>query len=62
MPCTRPNVAYALSMVSRYQGNPVLAHCTAVKSILKYLRKKDMILVFGGKVELKVNLYSDTNF
>ena len=41
MICTRPNVAYALSMVSRYQGNPSLAHWTAMKKILKYLKKKN---------------------
>jgi len=26
MICTRPDVAFALSMVSRYQGNPGKAH------------------------------------
>ena len=26
MPCTRPDVAFALSMVSRYQANPGKAH------------------------------------
>ena len=39
MTCTRPDVAFALSMVSRYQGNPGKAHWTAVKNILKYLRR-----------------------
>ena len=47
MTCNRPDVAYALSMVSRYEGNTGLAHWTAVKNILKYLQKsKDMILLF----------------
>ncbi|KAI3709538.1 hypothetical protein L2E82_39300 [Cichorium intybus] len=31
MTCTRPDVAFALSMVSRYQGNPGRAHWIAVK-------------------------------
>ena len=31
MTCTRPDVAFALSMVSRYQGNPGRAYWTAVK-------------------------------
>ena len=35
MTCTRPDVAFALSMVSRYQGNPGNTHWTAVKNILK---------------------------
>ena len=63
MTCTRPDVAYALSMVSKYQGNLGLAHWTAMKNILKYFEKtKDMILVFGGKYELKVSGYSDASF
>ena len=49
MTCTHPDVAFALSMVSRYQGNPGKAHWTAVKNILKYLRRtKDWVLTFGG--------------
>ena len=40
MICTRPDVSYALSMVSRYLENPGLSHWTAVKNILKYLRNK----------------------
>ncbi|GJZ04567.1 retrotransposon protein, putative, ty1-copia subclass [Tanacetum coccineum] len=38
MTCTRPDVSFALSMVSRHQQNPGDGHWTAVKNILKYLR------------------------
>ena len=63
MTCTRPDISYALSMVSRYQANPGDAHWTAVKNILKYLRNtKDMFLVFGGQQELKISGYSDASF
>ncbi|KAL4590404.1 hypothetical protein LXL04_003333 [Taraxacum kok-saghyz] len=63
MICTRPDVSYALSMVSRYQENPGLSHWTAVKNILKYLRNtKEMLLVYGGEQELKVRGYSDASF
>ena len=63
MICTRPDVSYALSMVSRYQENPGPSHWTAVKNILKYLRNtKDMLLVYGGEQELKVRGYSDASF
>ena len=49
MTCTRPDVAFALSMVSRYQENPGKAHWTAVKNILKYLRRtKDCSLPSVG--------------
>ncbi|CAH1415477.1 unnamed protein product [Lactuca virosa] len=41
MTCTRPDVAFALSMVSRYQGNPGKAHWTAVKNILNFQTDRD---------------------
>ncbi|CAH1444119.1 unnamed protein product [Lactuca virosa] len=63
MTCTCPDVAFALSMVSRYQGNPGKAHWTAVKNILKYLRRtKEWFLVLGGSDDLKVQGYSDSSF
>ncbi|XP_042757623.1 secreted RxLR effector protein 161-like [Lactuca sativa] len=49
-------------MVSRYQGNSDIAHWIVMKNILKYLRKKCVILVFAGKDKLKVNSYSDASF
>ena len=36
---TRPNVSYALSVPSKYQSDPGESHWTAVKNILKYLRR-----------------------
>ena len=39
MICTRPDVSYALSMTSRYQGDPGEQHWIAVKNILKVLEK-----------------------
>ena len=63
MICTRPDVSYALSMTSRYQAKPGEAHWTAVKNILKYLRRtKEMFLVYGGKDVLNVQGYSDASF
>ncbi|KAL0313422.1 UNVERIFIED_CONTAM: Retrovirus-related Pol polyprotein from transposon TNT 1-94 [Sesamum radiatum] len=60
--CTRPDVAYALSVMSRYQACAGEAHWSAVKSILKYLRRtKDMFLIYGGG-ELILEGYSDDSF
>ena len=39
MLCTRMDVAHALSMTSRFQQDPGEKHWTAVKGILKYLRR-----------------------
>ncbi|KAL0404195.1 UNVERIFIED_CONTAM: Retrovirus-related Pol polyprotein from transposon TNT 1-94 [Sesamum radiatum] len=60
--CTRPDVAYALSVTSRYQACAGVAHWGMVKSILKYLKKtKDMFLIYGGG-ELILEGYSDASF
>ncbi|GJQ90039.1 hypothetical protein Tco_0001178 [Tanacetum coccineum] len=52
--CTRPDVAFAQNITSRFQQNPGDLHWTTVKNILKYLRNtKDMFLVYGGAVDWK---------
>ena len=64
MLCTRPDVAYALSITSRYQSDPGESHWIAVKNILKYLRRtKDVVLTYGGQEgDLVVNGYTDASF
>src|SRR3954467_13226823 len=63
MLCTRPDIAYAASLTSRYQSDPQVDHCTAVKNILKYLiRTKDMVLSYGGDEQLVVNGYTDASW
>jgi Reverse transcriptase (RNA-dependent DNA polymerase) len=63
MICTRPDVSYALSVTSRHQANPGIAHWIVVKTILKYLRMtKDMFLIYGGETELVVRGYTDASF
>ena len=63
MLCTRPDVAHAISLTSRYQSDPGSEHWIAVKNILKYLRRtKDMFLVYGGEEELVAKCYVDASF
>lgn len=63
MTSTRPDVAYALSMTSRYQASPGPNHWTAVKNILRYLKRtKCKLLVYGGQKELIVRGYTDASF
>ncbi|KAL0367133.1 UNVERIFIED_CONTAM: hypothetical protein Sradi_3603400, partial [Sesamum radiatum] len=60
--CTRLDVAYALSVTSRYQACTGEAHWSAVKTILKYLKRtKDMCLINGGG-ELILECNSDASF
>ncbi|GKC10119.1 retrotransposon protein, putative, ty1-copia subclass [Tanacetum coccineum] len=63
--CTRPNVAFAQNITSRFQHNPGEPHWNAVKNILKFLiNTKDMLLVYGGNHEalLRVTCYCDDGF
>nr|GEX23627.1 hypothetical protein [Tanacetum cinerariifolium] len=63
--CTRPDVAFAQNITSRFQQNSGEAHWTVVKNILKYLRNtKDTFLVYGGdlEAELRVNCNCDAGF
>ncbi|GJU79914.1 hypothetical protein Tco_1282279 [Tanacetum coccineum] len=63
MTCTRPDVSFALSMVSRHQQNPGEGHWTAIKNFLKYLRNtKDRFLVYGGEEELRVTGYCNASW
>ncbi|GJT01312.1 retrotransposon protein, putative, ty1-copia subclass [Tanacetum coccineum] len=63
--CTRPDVAFAQNITSRFQQNPGEIHLTNVKNIMKYLHNtKDMFLVYGGdtKRELRVSCYTDAGY
>ncbi|GKE11678.1 retrotransposon protein, putative, ty1-copia subclass, partial [Tanacetum coccineum] len=56
--CTRPDVAFAQNITSRFQQNPSELHWTAVENILKYLRNtKDMFLVYGGNPKAKLSRF-----
>ncbi|GJV98037.1 retrotransposon protein, putative, ty1-copia subclass [Tanacetum coccineum] len=55
--CTRPDVAFAQNLVSRYQQNPGKLHWVVVKHILKYLRNtKDMFLVYRGNPDTELEV------
>ncbi|GJV90022.1 retrotransposon protein, putative, ty1-copia subclass [Tanacetum coccineum] len=48
MVCTRPDIAYAVSVISRFLANPGKNHWETVKWILKYLRGTAYVgLVYG---------------
>jgi hypothetical protein len=62
MLCTRPDICFAVSMVSRYQSNPGPAHWRAVKRILRYLRGTiDHALCYHGG-DLRLIGYSDADW
>ncbi|KAL0391305.1 UNVERIFIED_CONTAM: hypothetical protein Slati_4542100 [Sesamum latifolium] len=60
--CTKSDIAYALSVTSRYQACAGEAHWSTVKTIIKYLKRtKDIILIYGTG-ELILEDYSDASF
>ena len=63
MPCCVPIVYPTLFLAREYNSDLGVDHWTAVKNILKYLKRtKDMFLVYGGDEELIVNGYVDVSF
>ena len=62
MLCTRPDICYAVRIVSRCQSNPGIGHWVAVKYILKYLRRtRDYMLVYSGG-DLNPIRYTNSDF
>ncbi|KAD4178669.1 hypothetical protein E3N88_27260 [Mikania micrantha] len=54
MVCTRPDIGYAVSVVSRFLANPGKMHWKAVKWIMRYLNgTKDLGLIFGKTDEVE---------
>ena len=49
MVCTRPDIAYAVGVVSRFLSNPGILHWETVKWIMRYLRDTSKLkLTFGS--------------
>ena len=63
MVCTRPDIAHAVGLVSRFKSNPGKEHWCAVKWILRYLKGAiDVGLLFGKGSSLSVRGYVDADF
>ena len=62
MLCTRPDIYFAVGMVSRYQLDPGEEHWIAVKHIFKYFwRTRDYMLVFQDESLVPIG-YNDSDF
>jgi hypothetical protein len=60
---SRPDIATAVNIVSRYLNDPGQEHWTAVKRILRYLRgTPDLKLTLGGTSKLVLNGYADADW
>nr|KYP38863.1 Retrovirus-related Pol polyprotein from transposon TNT 1-94 [Cajanus cajan] len=63
MVCTRPDLAYAVSVVSRYLNQPQKEHWQAVKRIFRNLRgTSDIGLIYGANTNCCLAGYSDADY
>ncbi|XP_075091781.1 secreted RxLR effector protein 161-like [Nicotiana tabacum] len=62
MLCTRPDICFAVGMVSRFQSNPGREHWTDVKHIIRYLKRtRDYMLVYHSGDLVPIG-YTDSDF
>ena len=60
---TRIDISFAVSQVARHSNNPKKSHATAVKTILRYLKKtKDQGMIIKPCKEPRLDLYVDADF
>ncbi|XP_068321563.1 secreted RxLR effector protein 161-like [Pyrus communis] len=60
--CTRPNLAFIVGLLGRFQSNPGEAHWVAAKKVLRYLQRiKGYMLVYGRENTLEVVGYTDSD-
>lgn len=60
---TRPDISYAVGLVSRFLENPSMAHVNAVKRILKYIKGTSTYgIFFQNNKNLVLYAYSDADF
>ena len=61
--CTRPDIAFVVGMLGRYQSDPGLDHWRAAKKVMRYLQgTKDYMLMYRQTDNLEVIGYSDSDF
>ena len=61
--CTRPDIAFAVGVLGRYQSNPSIDHWRAAKKVMRYLQgTKDYMLMYRRTYSLEVISYSDADF
>ena len=61
--CTRPDLAFSVGILSRFQTSPTQEHWIAGKKVLRYLQKtKSYMLVYRQVKNLELIGYSDSDF
>jgi hypothetical protein len=61
--CTRPDIAFIIGLLGKFQTNPGLKHWEAIKKVLRYLEgTKNIMLTYIKSNELKFVGYADADF
>lgn len=61
--CTRPDLAFSISVLGMYQSDPGIAHWKAAKKVLRYMqRTKGHMLVYKRTDSLELVGYTDSDF
>ena len=61
--CTRPDIAYAVGVLGRYQSNPGMDHWRVAKKFMRYLQgTKDYMLMYRQTDNLDLVGYFDADF
>ncbi|KAL9256703.1 Retrovirus-related Pol polyprotein from transposon TNT 1-94-like protein [Drosera capensis] len=61
MVCTRPDIAHAVGVISKFMSNPGRKHWEAVKWLLRYLKGTSKISLRFSKNNVVLEGYSDTD-
>ncbi|KAE8683046.1 hypothetical protein F3Y22_tig00111220pilonHSYRG00128 [Hibiscus syriacus] len=62
MICTRPDIAQAVGVVSRYMTNPGKEHWNTVKRIMRYIKGTSNVALCYGGSNLLINGYVDSDY
>ncbi|XP_028119403.1 uncharacterized mitochondrial protein AtMg00810-like isoform X1 [Camellia sinensis] len=60
---TRPDLTFAMSVVSQFMHSPRIAHLDAVHHILRYLKScPGLGLFFNGGIQIELSCFTDANY
>ena len=62
MVATRPDIAFAVGVISRYMANPGKQHWEAVKGVMRYLKGTQDLCICFGRQDAKVHGYVDSDY
>ena len=61
--CTRPDLAFVIGLLDRYQSNPGIEHWKLVKKVLRYLQgTKGLMLTYRRSDSLHIEGYTDSDY